>query len=164
MPPRRLQPRSLPEWLRDPQTQTELVNVGLLAEKMLSLIKADPPRGLGPDFATRAALTIGKKGRSAPFSLVLAKAALTDTGGYQAAINLFILKLLEDGGDDVYVNYSNVLYLANYYYHVSASLRNATPFEPEHFPHTIHVTLRDISEIERDWDWGIFARAWARRW
>ena len=142
----------LPNYLPDPETCSEVVNMAVTAERMLVEIKT----ALGSTFAARDAAVIGDKGWSAPFNVDQAFTALTKEGFYQASINVFILKLIGNG--DNAVNYRNVKYLADYYFKATAAMTEAANFRLQHFPHALHAWVRDPSEIRTAWNWGIFEK------
>ena len=145
---------SLPPWLPDPDTATEIVGLPAIVEKMLTEIKS----ALGADFSTRKPLEISEKGGgwSAPFDVKLAVTALSREKAYQSAINVFILKML--CLDDQSINYRNVKYLADHYFKATPALNEAGSFRIGHFPHTLHAVVRDAKEIETPWTWCVFEK------
>ena len=68
-------------------------------------------------------------------------------------MNLFTLKLNDR---EAAVNWRNVVFLAEYYWKVSASLSSGSALPIEHFPHTIHLILREEAQIETAWNWEVF--------
>jgi|GEM_PF-6765236 len=152
MPPKKNPALPLPSYLPDPDTCSDVVNMPVIVERMLVEIKT----ALGHTFAVKPASVIGDKGWSAPFNVDQAFTALTREGFYQAAINVFILKLL--GNDDNALNYRNVKYLADYYFKATAAMTEAGSFRLQHFPHALHAWVRDPSEIRTAWNWGIFEK------
>ena len=68
-------------------------------------------------------------------------------------MNLFTLKLNDR---EAAVNWRNVVFLAEYYWKVSATLSSGSALPIEHFPHTIHLILREEAQIETAWNWEVF--------
>ena len=152
-PKAKAKPMAVPDWLPDPDTHDAVVNINILVQRMEAMIK----KCLGQGFAKKKPLPIGKVGWSAPFDEAAAMVALKTTGAYQCALNLFTAKLLSP--DDITaISWRNVRYLADFYWNVTRAMTSGGEFKTEHFPHTLHLYLRDVGEITRAWDWGVFDR------
>ena len=107
--PAKVAPAEIPTWLPDPD-KDDLVNVVQACEQMVAYIQ----KGLGTGFANKKPLVIGDKGWSAPFSAEMGHTALSTTGFYQCAMNLFALKIMAHERNSIC--WRNVKYLADFYW------------------------------------------------
>ena len=139
-----------PSWCPDPDHTNETVNIALITEHMLNVIKTK----LTSSFAERSPLAIGAKGWSAPFDTDSGFTALKQESAYQCAINVFILSL--SGSYDNSINWRNVIYLANHYFKLKSAMTEGAAFSLGHFPHCLHAVVRDPEEIKTPWAWGVF--------
>ena len=137
-----------PKWLPDPETAREIVDVVAVTEAIMGQIKKE----VGAGFAAASPLAIGSKGWSAPFNLELGKKALATTRAYQCAMNVFAVEVHPR---DVAINWRNVVYLAEFYWRAKSGFESGQ-FKTEHFPHTVHINVKEPKDVETPWSWGAF--------